>query len=199
MLDWIKNINKEYPEFWKTYLLKFDKNTQRYVSLSINSTGKNREKDVILSIGAIAIEEGSIRIGDCFEVILLQYIYLHDNGMSNDFIIKSTLPKLSEREAIQSFIEYLGSATIVGYEVENTFNLINAALEKLNCGKLKNESLDIEIMYRKFKELPAKPISIDEMCANFKIPIASEIVVASEDAFTIAVLFLKLKTRLGLI
>jgi DNA primase large subunit len=26
MLDWIKNINKELPEFWKTYLSKFDKN-----------------------------------------------------------------------------------------------------------------------------------------------------------------------------
>jgi DNA polymerase-3 subunit epsilon len=26
MLDWLKNINKEHPEFWKNYVSKFDKN-----------------------------------------------------------------------------------------------------------------------------------------------------------------------------
>ena len=50
MLDWIKNINKEHPEFWKNYLSKFEKKSQRYVSLSITSTGTNPEKDVILSL-----------------------------------------------------------------------------------------------------------------------------------------------------
>ena len=71
MLDWIKNINKEYPEFWKKYLSKFEKKSQRYVSLSITSTGTNPEKDVILSFGAVAIEQDSIRIGDSFEVVLI--------------------------------------------------------------------------------------------------------------------------------
>ena len=118
MLDWIKNINKEHPEFWKNYLSKFEKKSQRYVSLSITSTGTNPEKDVILSFGAVAIEQDSIRIGDSFEVVLLQYIYLHDNGLSNEFIIKSTQPKLGEREAIQAFIEYIGNATLVGHRID---------------------------------------------------------------------------------
>jgi hypothetical protein len=36
-------------------------------------------KDVILSIGAFAVVDDSIFIGDSFETILLQYKYLHDN------------------------------------------------------------------------------------------------------------------------
>ena len=198
MLDWIKNINKEYPEFWKNYLSKFEKKSHRYVSLSITSTGTNPEKDVILSFGTVAIEQDSIRIGDSFEVVLLQYIYLHDNGLSNDFIIKSTQPKLGEREAIQEFIEYLGNSTLVGHRIDYTVNLINAALEKVDCGRLKNEALDIEIMYQKLNDLSDKPVSIDELCTYFKIPVTSELILSPEEAYTIAILFLKLKSRLGL-
>jgi DNA polymerase-3 subunit epsilon len=123
---------------------------------------------------------------------------LHDNGLSNEFIIKSTQPKLGEREAIQAFIEYIGNATLVGHRIDYAVNLINVALEKLDCGRLKNEALDIEIMYRKLNDLSEKPVSIDELCTNFKIPIATELLLAPEEAYTIAILFLKLKTRLGL-
>lgn len=198
MLDWIKNINKEYPEFWNNYLSKFEKKSQRYVSLSITSTGTNPEKDVILSFAAVAIEKDSIRIGDSFEVVLLQYIYLHDNGLSNEFIIKSTQPKLGEREAIQAFIEYLSNGTLVGHKIDFAVNLINVALEKLDCGRLRNEALDIEIMYQKLNDLSDKSVSIDQICSHFKLPESPEIVSTPEESYTIALLFLKLKLRLGL-
>jgi DNA polymerase-3 subunit epsilon len=81
MLDWLKNINKEHPEFWKNYVSKFDKKSTRFVVLS-TETGMNVEKDVILSIGSFAIDN-SIVIGDSFEAVLLQYKFLHDNGLSN--------------------------------------------------------------------------------------------------------------------
>jgi DNA polymerase-3 subunit epsilon len=197
MLDWIKNINKEHPEFWKNYVSKFEKKSQRYVALSVNTTGFNPEKDVILSFGAVAIEKDSIRVGDSFEVVLLQYIYLHDNGLSNEFIIESKQPKLGEREGIQAFIEYIGNAVLVGYRIDTAIDLINVALEKLDCGRLKNEALDIEIMYRKLNDISDKSISIDDLCTSFKLPL-TEKSSSPEEAYTIALLFLKLKLRLGL-
>jgi len=197
MLDWIKNINKEHPEFWKNYVSKFEKKSQRYVALSVNTTGLSPEKDVILSFGAVAIEKDSIRVGDSFEVVLLQYIYLHDNGLSNEFIIESKQPKLGEREAIQAFIEYIGNAVLVGHRIDTAIDLINVALEKLDCGRLKNEALDIEIMYRKLHDISDKSISIDDLCTSFKLPV-TEKSSSPEEAYTIALLFLKLKLRLGL-
>jgi DNA polymerase-3 subunit epsilon len=80
MLDWIKNINKELPEFWKTYLSKFDKKSNRYVVISTETTGLNPHKDVILSIGAFAVVDDSLFISDSFEAILLQYKYLHEQA-----------------------------------------------------------------------------------------------------------------------
>jgi DNA polymerase-3 subunit epsilon len=198
MFDWIKNINKEYPEIWKNYISKFEKRSNRFVVLSTETTGLNPNKDVILSFGAIAVQNNSILIGDSFEVMLLQYVYLHDNGLSNEFIIESKQPKLGEREAIQAFLEYIGNAILVGHRIHFDVDLINVALEKLDCGKLKNEALDIEIMHKKLKDISSeKPISIDELCEIYKVS-KSERLSSSEDAYTIALLFLKLKSKLGL-
>ena len=197
MLDWIKNINKEYPEFWKNYVSKFEKKSSRYVILSTETTGLNPHKDVILSFGAIGVVNNAVVIGDTFEVVLLQYIYLHDNGLSNEFIIESKQPKLGEREALQALIEYIGNSVLVGHRIHFDVDMINIALEKMDCGRLKNEALDIEIMYRKLQDITDKSFSIDDLCQLFKIP-KTDRISTSDDAYSIALLFLKLKSRLGL-
>ena len=39
-----KLFHKEYPEFWKLYLAKFESKTNRYVILSTQTTGLNPKK-----------------------------------------------------------------------------------------------------------------------------------------------------------
>jgi DNA polymerase III subunit epsilon len=197
MLDWIKNIGKDYPEFWKEYVSKFDKKSQRFVVFSAETSGLNPEKDVILSIGSFAIIDNSIAIGDSFEAVLLQYKYLHDNKLSNEFIVGSKLKKLSEPDAIKEFIDYIGNSILVGHHVNFDVEMINVALEKLNCGRLKNEALDIEVMYQKLHDVSDKQFSLDELCNIHKIPV-SERNSASESAYKIGLLFLKFKSKLGL-
>jgi len=197
MLDWLKNINKEHPEFWKTYLSKFDQKPERYVVFTTETSGLNPEKDVILSIGSFAIINNKIHIGDNFESILLQYKYFHDNGLSNEFILESKMKKLAEPDAIQGFIEYIGNAVLIGHHVDFDVEMINNALERLDCGRLKNEALDIDVMYRKLVDINDKQFSLDELSDIFKLP-KSYRNSPSEDAYTIALLFLKLKKRLGI-
>lgn len=197
MIDWLKHINKEYPEFWKTYLSKFDKKSQRFVVLSTETSGMNPIKDVILSIGSFAVIDNSIVIKDSFETILLQYKFLHDNGLSNEFIVESKLKKLGEPDAIKLLIEFIGNSTLVGHHVDFDVLMINAALERLDCGRLKNEALDIDVMYRKLHDLNERQFSLDELCTIYKIP-KSDRNSATEDAYKIALLFLKLKSRLGI-
>ncbi|MBC5838743.1 3'-5' exonuclease [Flavobacterium muglaense] len=197
MLDWLKNINKDYPEFWKTYLSKFDKKSKRYVVLSTETSGLNLHLDVIFSISAFAVVDDNILIGDNFETILLQYKYFHENKIFNEFILESKMPKQGETEAITNFIEYLGNAVIVGHHVDFDVEMINIALEKMGCGRLKNEALDIDIMYRKLNDITDKDFSLDELSDAFKIPVSDRNSSAHE-AYRIALLFLKLKSRLGL-
>ncbi|TDE27504.1 MULTISPECIES: PolC-type DNA polymerase III [Flavobacterium] len=197
MLDWLKNINKEYPEFWKTYLSKFDKKSARFVVLSTETSGMNPVKDVILSIGSFAVVDNSIVIGDSFEAVLLQYKFLHDNGLSNEFLVESKMKKLGESEAIKLLIEFIGNSVLVGHHIDFDVEMINATLERLDCGRLKNEALDVDIMHRKLHDINDKQFSLDELCTVYNIP-KSDRNSSAEDAYKTALLFLKLKSKLGI-
>ncbi len=197
MLDWIKNIKKEYPEFWKIYLSKFEKKSNRYVVLSTETTGLSLEKDVILSFGSFSVINNSIVIGDSFETVIAQYKFFHDNGISNEFTLETKMKKMGEAEAIQALVEFIGNAVLVGHHIDFDVEMINVALEKLDCGRLKNEALDIDVMHRKLLDINNKQFSLEELCSIYKIPV-SDRNSSSEDAYKIALLFLKLKSRLGL-
>ena len=195
MLDWIKSINKEHPDFWKLYVAKFESKSNRYVVLSTETTGLNPKKDVILSFGAIGVVDDVVRIRDNFEVVILQYKYLHDNGLSNEFLIESKLSKLAEPQAIQALVEYIGNAVLVGHRIHFDIEMINDVLEKMECGKLKNEALDVEIMHQKLMDI-TKSFSLEDLIKQYKLPL-NERNSASDDAYSIALLFVKLKARLG--
>lgn len=197
MLDWLKNINKPYPDFYKKYVSKFEKKSNRFVALSIETTGLNIEKDVILSFGAIAIINDTILVGDSFEVAIPQYKYLHDNGITNDFLMESSIPKLVEPIAVEKLLDFIGNATLVGHRINFDIEMLNVVLSKMECGRIKNEALDIEVMYRKLHDITDKSFSLDELSNLYKIPKADRIS-ATDDAYTIGLLFLKLKSRLGL-
>lgn len=196
MLDWLK-INKDYPEFWKNYLHKFENKSKRFVVFSTETSGLDSEKDVILSIGAIGIEDEKIIIKDSFDITILQDKFNPEIAIKNG-ILNTSEEKIAQEEAISMFINYLGNATLIGHRIHFDIAIINHALEKLNVGKLKNEALDVEIMYQKWQQLAEdKLFSIDELATTFKIS-KSDRHTASGDAYITALIFLKLKQRLKL-
>ncbi|PBJ15749.1 3'-5' exonuclease [Flavobacterium sp. ACN6] len=197
MLDWLKNINKDYPEFWKDYLTKFETKPNKFVVLSTETSGLNPDKDVILSLGAFSVIDDSIVIKESFETVLLQYKYLQDNGLSNEFIIESKMMKMPEPDALEALVNFIGNSVLVGHHINFDVEMLNAALERLDCGRLKNEALDVDVMYRKLTDINDKQFSLDDLCEIYKIP-KSDRNSSSEDAYRIGLLFLKLKSRLGI-
>jgi len=196
MLDWLKN--KKYPEFWKAYLQQNEQESSRYVTLKIQTTGLNLQKDVILTLGALGIEDNKIVINDSFEVVLLQYVYNHDHGLSNEFIVEAKTDKYPEAQGIEKLILFLSNAKIIGYRTDFEVEMINRALSKMECGKLKNEVLDLEVMFKKWKEsIEARTISIPEIASALKIP-PHENDMPLGEVYTMALCFLKLKKYLGL-
>ena len=197
MLDWLKNINKDYPEFWKAYLSKFEQKSNRFVVLSMETSGLSLSKDVILSMGAFSIINDSIIIADSFETVIAQYKFFHDNGISNEFTVETKMKKMVEPDGIYALVDFIGNSVLVGHHVDFDVEMINVALEKLGCGRLKNEALDIDVMHRKLNDINNKQFSLEELCDIYKIP-KSDRNSSSEDAYKIALLFLKLKLRLRL-
>jgi DNA polymerase III subunit epsilon len=174
MLDWIKNIKKEYPEFWKNYLLKFNSKSNRFVVLNIETTGIDIQSDKILSIGAIAVIENNIIVNDVFQMSVNE----------------------TENSVIQEFISFLGNSILIGHRINFDIEMLNVALEKLDCGRLKNEALDIEIMHKKLN-MTNESFNIDKLLKIYNIE-KPEHFSTSTEAYSIALLFLKLKQRLKL-
>ena len=170
MLDWIKYMHNDHPEFWKSYLAKFAQKSNRFVVISAVATGTSPSNDVLLSLGAVAVEHNAIIVKESIEMVLQQYKFLHENGLSNSYIIESELPKLGEAEAIQNFVDYLGNAILVGYRINNTLEMMNIALANMGCGRLRNEALDLEIMHRKLQDLSEVSIPAPQLLALYKVP-----------------------------
>ena len=196
MLDWLKNINKDYPDFWKEYLLKFDSKSQRVVVLDLLLSGSNVSKDVILSIGAIGIDADKIVVSDTFETVIVQYKYLHDNQLPIDIIAKSSLPKNTEEKALKNLVKFIENSVVVGFHTQIDIDMINVALDKLLCGRIKNEVLDIQLMHQKLHDVSEK-MTLSELFELYKLP-SSEEQSALENAYNLAIIYLKLKAKLGI-
>ena len=108
------------------------------------------------------------------------------------------MKKMVEPDAIYALIDFIGNSVLVGHHIDFDVEMINVALERMDCGRLKNEALDIDVMHRKLLDINNKQFSLDELCNIYKIPV-SDRNSSSEDAYKIALIFLKLKSRLGLI
>jgi DNA polymerase-3 subunit epsilon len=192
MLQWLNN--NKYPEFWKNYLSNFKDKSNKYVVLSIESTGLNSSKDVILAFSAVTVNADRIIIREALE-LYISYSKSEIDLDPNEFILVSKIEKKTEREAIELIVNYIGNSTLIGHRVNKDIDLLNVSLAKFDCGNLKNEALDIEIMFNKVKETIEKKYTLEEMCKTLSVPVNERNSVA-DDTFSIALLFLKLKTIL---
>jgi DNA polymerase-3 subunit epsilon len=200
LFNWFKKDKKNYPEFWETYLTcfdaKVDKNMpQRFVVFDTETTGLDVRRDVILSIGAVAIYGNSIVVKDYLELFLDQNVFKTESVPIHGILKEGKEEKQTERDAVSQFLDYIKDAILVGHHVRFDIKMINTALQRMGLGKLKNRSMDTDLMYQKFKGLQAEQrVSLDELCRVFKVP-KSDRHTAVGDAFITALVFLRLKNK----
>lgn len=186
MLDWFKNLGKDYPEFWKNYLQQFEKPSAKKVALYIETTGINPSTDRILSIGAISVENNQIAIENSLEIELNKEDILSGKDVS-----------YAEVQAIESLINFIENATIIGHRIHYDIEILNVYLEKIQCGRIKNNLLDVEVMHGRILDTPAKQFSLTELYTTYKIQ-NPEVQSSGNSAYSIALLFLKMRGKLGL-
>ena len=107
MLQWLNN--NKHPEFWKSYTSNFKDKSNRYVVLSIESSGLNTSKDVILAFSAVSVIADKISIKEALE-LYISYSKSEIDIDPNDFLVVNKLEKKTEREAIELIINYIGNA-----------------------------------------------------------------------------------------
>ncbi len=203
---WSKRNINTYPDFWQHYLRLFEKktdtlsqNNHRFIAFDTETTGFDYDNDRILSIGAVAIKNNSINVVDQLELYLEQKVFNEATVAIHG--IRKNIPydKVSEREALQLFIAYIGNATLIAHHAAFDRKMINKALERHGLGKLQNKILDTVILYKNsrhelYSNDSRESYTLDALCTALKIS-KSDRHTASGDAFITAMVFLKILSR----
>lgn len=195
MISWFKY--KHYPLFWKQYSKKLKQKqpksieNTRFVVFDTETTGLDILNDRILSIGAIAIFNNSIDVADSFEIYVKQDAFKAETVEIHGILKEGKLTKLSEAEAMESFINYIGNAVLVAHHTAFDIEMINAALKRLELPKLKNKTIDTGILYKKLEGKKDSHFNLDVLCKEFNVP-KHDRHTAAGDAFITALLFLKI-------
>ena len=197
--DWLTGSNL--PQFWKNYLSFFDADDKhaikRYVVFDMEASGLDWREDVILSIGAIAIVGNAIEIGDFMEVYIKQDRFT-TQSTALGVIKEQNTEKYVEAEAMIRFLNFIKGSTLVSHNINLDVEMINQSLKRLGLGRLKNDIMDTNVLYQKWKALDENhKASLDEVCDALKIK-KNERYTAAGNAYTTALIFLKLKSKLGI-
>jgi DNA polymerase-3 subunit epsilon len=91
----------------------------RFVALDLETTGPNMLEDVIISIGAIAVEARSVRHGSAFDVVLRQHRPSEvDNILVHQIGGQQQMAGVSPVEALMDFLEFLDESVAIAFRAE---------------------------------------------------------------------------------
>ena len=178
----------------------------RFVVLDSETTGFSPVLDRILTIGAVVVQDGEIRLDDSFDALLKV------TGDVGPVDVHGVTPDRSERgygeaEALERFLGYLRDGVIVGHHIGHDVSMLDAGLERMGTDvRLLNRALDTADLALFLNQdgafagrtLPGH-LSLDTLADLFGV-IPHDRHTASGDAFITALVFLrllKLATRHG--
>ena len=205
--NWFKKKRTNYPDFWLAYLDTFNNNKKdtientRFVAFDTETTGFDKKKDRVLSIGAVSIIGKTIAVPSSYEVYVEQDIFRPETVKIHGLLKKGSLKKVDELEAITSFLNYIKNAVLVAHHASFDRNMMNEMLLRHGLGKLKNEFIDTGVLFNKSKHIIYREnlkdhYTLDDLCKELNVPKVDRHT-ASGDALITAVVFLKIASRLN--
>jgi DNA polymerase-3 subunit epsilon len=194
-------------KYWLSYLNVFKKKPTmlseetNFIVFDTETTGFDFELDRIISIGAICVQKLEIAVASSFEIYIKQERFNPATVEFHGIIKNEKIETLTEVEALERFLEYIGNAVLVAHHANFDVTMINMALKRNGLPKLKNKVLDTVYLYRATRIKSnlldkKKKYSLDEIAENYDIDV-SDRHTAAGDALITAIIFLKTLSRLN--
>jgi DNA polymerase-3 subunit epsilon len=172
-------------------------NRVRFVVLDSETTGLNPLTDRLITIGAVAVQDGDILLEDSFEALLriernTAAVTVH--GITRD----AARSGLDEPEALRRFLDYLQDGVIVGHHIGHDISTMNTAYQRHWGVDLMNRSLDTMDLTLHLERSGAfadreriREFTLDSLCELFGV-VPHDRHTAGGDAFITAQVFLRL-------
>lgn len=103
----------------------------RYVTVDVETTGLDMRRDRVLSIGAVAVVDGRVDLGGCFEAVLRQpESSSRDNILVHRIGGQRQMAGEDPAEVLVRFLEYVGCAPLVAFRAEFDQAMLDRALQE---------------------------------------------------------------------
>jgi DNA polymerase-3 subunit epsilon len=193
-LDFVARYHAHFTSTWPETASIDD---VRFVVLDSETTGLNPATDRIITIGAVAVLDGEIRLDDAFDALIriernTSAVTVH--GVTRD----QALEGVDEQVALERFVEYLRDGVIVGHHIGHDIATLDAACHRHWGFRLANRSLDTMDLTLHLERdgafagrPPIKQFTLDALCGMFGV-VPHDRHTAAGDAFITAQVFLRL-------
>jgi DNA polymerase-3 subunit epsilon len=165
-----------------------------FVVLDTETTGLDLLHDRILSIGALKLQGGRIRVRESMELFIAQEHFDHRSVPIHGILKQGPNRRLPEREALEHFLEYSKGAILVGHHIGFDLEMLRRALARHGMPEPGNPCLDTDLLYK--ATLLKSPLlrkkahySLDELATRFDLS-CKDRHTALGDAYLTAVAFL---------
>lgn len=168
---------------------------QRFVVLDLETTGLNLNRDIVISIGAVTIEAGSIDMARQFECTLRREVKVNEavliHGIAPSELARGEPPV----EALLSFMEFAADSVMLAFHAPFDQRMLARALKKELGYTLEHPFLDVaDLAPMLFPEVLTRRGGLDHWMQHFGIDIAQRHH-ASADAMATAEIALILFNR----
>jgi DNA polymerase-3 subunit epsilon len=119
----------------------------RYVTVDVETTGLDMRHDRLLSIGAVAVENGLVDLAHCFEVVLRQPASSsRDNILIHRIGGQRQLGGVDPADGLLDFLEYAADAPLVAFRAEFDQHMLDRALAATLGIRTRSAWLDLAVI-----------------------------------------------------
>lgn len=139
---------------------------ESYVVVDLETTGLSPERDRILEIGAVKVEEGEIT--QSFQMLVnchrpLSEVIVNLTGITEEMREGG----VEETEALRAFLEFAGEHTLIGHNLSFDFGFLKWSFARSGI-VFEREGIDtLKIARTCLKELPSK--KLEALCSHYQI------------------------------
>ena len=191
---------------WKRLFKRPEKKVQTPVSeltfavIDSETTGFDLQKDRMLSLGGLKVQDGRIRVAEAYEVFIAQDHFDAQSVPIHGIMKKGPNKRIGEREALTQFNAFVKDTILVGHHIGFDLEMIGRALQRNGFPPLENPALDTGRLYS--KTLLSSPLvpkkahySLDELAEKYDIS-CKDRHTALGDAYITAMAFLRILGQL---
>ena len=169
----------------------------RFVVLDSETTGLDPRTDRLITIGAVAVQQGEIVLEDSFEALLK--VARNTSAVTVHGVTREESARgMEEPDALQGFLDYLRDGVIVGHHIGHDVGTFDAGYERhwgFHMSNRNLDTMDLTLHLEKDGAFSGRPpirhFTLDALCEMFGV-IPHGRHTASGDAFITAQIFLRL-------